>query len=502
MPRTSAAHVAALAAIAVAWLVTLPRLVPSTLRRPRHLHLRRGASSCRRPALRRRLGQQGPILLRRPCARQDRLPARGHRDRGICGCLWPPRGPLARHVRRGADRRLALVTGFRAIPLVLTGPAYGAGMTHLPGVALCLAVAPWPCARAGSWQACSGAPAATEELILPIAAGALLTAAWHHRTWLGVVRAALAPSPSPSVGLGAMWLRGELPGWISNPGLNRAYADGDALGLAIRPSSAICSTPSPRMGGVVELSRSRPCPSSSSAFGGHGAEPASRLTGRSDPGRVPAGDASPSSGTSRLATLVAAILASARPPPGRTTPVPLSSPGARPRARGLETDRPRCPPGVMRAGRPALARRRSSCWPPSSPLARCIPTTTWRRRGRRRAGSTASDASPPRVSCSTPAPGPDLRPGRRQRRPGARRRAPPTRPRVPPVPPLLLRGPAGPRPDLGLPPRADALIVDRTCGPSRRAGVERLRRTGPRARRHRLHCVPTPTSQVCVGELG
>lgn len=130
----------------------------------------------------------------------------------------------------GADRRLSVVAGLGATPLLLTGPAYESGMTHLPGLALLLgAVA---CAVRSRWVGAGvlvGLLLLTKLILAPVVAGALLVIALHRRSTgglAGLARAVAGAVALLAVGLGAMWLRGELPGWVENFRLNADYADG------------------------------------------------------------------------------------------------------------------------------------------------------------------------------------------------------------------------------------------------------------------------------------
>lgn len=131
----------------------------------------------------------------------------------------------------GAARAPALVAGLGATPLLLTGPAYETGMTHLPGIALLLAAV--ACAVRSRWVVAGvlvGLLLLTKLIIAPIAAGALLVLALHRRTGDGVgglVRAALSGVVALAAGVGCLWARGELPGWIDNFRLNADYADGE-----------------------------------------------------------------------------------------------------------------------------------------------------------------------------------------------------------------------------------------------------------------------------------
>ena len=217
-------------AVAVAWLVTLPRLVPSTF------------------------GDHGTyISVAERLLAGDRLYVDVWDNKDpfffvalALGRTVSPLGDIAVEAfwvlvaswavlvmaaSAGAERRLALATGFGAIPLVLTGPAYEPGMTHLPGVALSLAAV--ACAVRSRWVVAGvlvGLLLLTKLILAPIAAGALLVVALHRaRTGgsAGLLRAAAGCLGLLLVGLATMWLRGELAGWIRNFGLNRAYADGE-----------------------------------------------------------------------------------------------------------------------------------------------------------------------------------------------------------------------------------------------------------------------------------
>ncbi|MBC9821877.1 hypothetical protein [Terrabacter sp. MAHUQ-38] len=131
----------------------------------------------------------------------------------------------------GAARGLALVAGLGATPLLLTGPAYETGMTHLPGIAFVLAAL--ACAVRSRWilaGALVGLLLFTKLIIAPVAAGALLVVALHRRSVggiPGILRATIAGVMALGAGVTALWLRGELPGWLGNFKLNADYADGE-----------------------------------------------------------------------------------------------------------------------------------------------------------------------------------------------------------------------------------------------------------------------------------
>lgn len=130
----------------------------------------------------------------------------------------------------GADRGISAVAGFAATPLLLTGPAYESGMTHLPGLALLLGAVAAATRSRWVWAgALVGLLLLTKLILVPVVAGALLVVALHRRATgglAGLARAALAAAALLAAGVGAMWWRGELFGWIGNFRLNADYADG------------------------------------------------------------------------------------------------------------------------------------------------------------------------------------------------------------------------------------------------------------------------------------
>ena len=130
----------------------------------------------------------------------------------------------------GASGNLALVAGFGATPLLLTGAAYEPGLTHLPGIALLLAAA--ACAVRSRWVAAgvlAGLLLFTKLVLVPVLVGALVVVAVHRRGTdglSGVVRAALGAVGLVVVGVAAMALHGDLPGWVDNFRYNADYANG------------------------------------------------------------------------------------------------------------------------------------------------------------------------------------------------------------------------------------------------------------------------------------
>jgi hypothetical protein len=131
----------------------------------------------------------------------------------------------------GAARGLSLVAGFGATPLLLTGPAYQSGLTHLPGLALLLlSLASAVRSRWVLAGALVGLLLLTKPILTPVAVGALAVVAVHRRRsggLPGLARAAAAATVALAAGLGALWVRGDLSGWVANFRLNADYADGE-----------------------------------------------------------------------------------------------------------------------------------------------------------------------------------------------------------------------------------------------------------------------------------
>lgn len=128
----------------------------------------------------------------------------------------------------GVRRRMALLAALAGVPIVVTGAAYGPGMTHLPGVALCLAIAALSVRR--RWVlagALTGVLLFSKEIMVPIAAVAVLTAAWHHRSWRGFARAVASSVVVGAAVVAGLYARGELGGFISSITSNVDYADGN-----------------------------------------------------------------------------------------------------------------------------------------------------------------------------------------------------------------------------------------------------------------------------------
>ncbi|WP_028785683.1 hypothetical protein [Terracoccus sp. 273MFTsu3.1] len=223
-------RVVTVVAIVLAWVVTLPRLVPSTF------------------------GDHGTyVSVAERLLAGDRLYVDVWDNKDplfyyalALGRLVSPLADVALEVlwvlgaglsvlvlarSAGANRGLALVAGLGATPLLLTGPPYESGMTHLPGLALLLASV--ACAVRSRWVAAGvlvGLLLLTKLILAPVVAGALLVVALHRRPTgglAGLARAAAGASALLAVGLGAMWLRGELPGWVENFRLNADYAEGE-----------------------------------------------------------------------------------------------------------------------------------------------------------------------------------------------------------------------------------------------------------------------------------
>ena len=128
----------------------------------------------------------------------------------------------------GASRLLAAVAGFAGVPLLLTGPAYEPGMTHLPGVALTLAAV--AAAMRRRWVVAGllvALIAFTKAILAPAAAVAVVVVAVHRRSWAGLFRSVLAGAVAAAAGVLTLQLRGELGGWIDSYANNVEYAGGD-----------------------------------------------------------------------------------------------------------------------------------------------------------------------------------------------------------------------------------------------------------------------------------
>ncbi|TQM63972.1 hypothetical protein [Humibacillus xanthopallidus] len=222
----SGGSVAAMTGIVLVWLVTLPRMVPS-------LFGDHGSyvSMAERLLAGDRLyvdvvDNKGPLFYAELAAGRLVSP---YADIAI-EIAWVIIACLAvRSLARaaGVGCVVGLVVAFAGVPVVVTGNAYGPGMTHLPGVALCLAVAALAVRR--RWVVAgllTGVLLLSKEIMVPIAVAAILTAAWHRRTWLGVARAAASSVLLAAAVLVVMWVRGELGAFVDILVSNVQYADG------------------------------------------------------------------------------------------------------------------------------------------------------------------------------------------------------------------------------------------------------------------------------------
>ncbi|GAB3880147.1 glycosyltransferase family protein [Terrabacter terrigena] len=138
-----------------------------------------------------------------------------------CAAAWS----LSRTAGLGRSRAALLAA---LTPVVLTGPAYVPGMTHLPGVALTLGAVAAAVRR--RWVLAGAVTAIillTKITLAPVAVVGLLTCAWHHRSVSGGVRAALGGLAALGTGIGVLTVRDELGGWVLNLRANLLYADGE-----------------------------------------------------------------------------------------------------------------------------------------------------------------------------------------------------------------------------------------------------------------------------------
>jgi hypothetical protein len=128
---------------------------------------------------------------------------------------------------RGLGRTLSLLVSGLAL-LVLTGSAYIAGMTHLPGIALALAaIAP---AWRRHWVVAGiivGLVVLTKVTLAPVAAAGVLVCLWHCRSLPGLFRTAAGGVGALLAGAALLWGRGELTGWLASYRDNFAYSTGE-----------------------------------------------------------------------------------------------------------------------------------------------------------------------------------------------------------------------------------------------------------------------------------
>ncbi|GAB3067030.1 hypothetical protein GCM10027053_33140 [Intrasporangium mesophilum] len=128
----------------------------------------------------------------------------------------------------GVPRLLAFAAAFGGVPLLLTGAAYEPGMTHLPGVALILAAVAVAARR--RWVVAGIVVALIlflKLIVVPVAVAAVLVVAIHRRAWSGLLRAGAAAAVTAIAGVGVLWGRGELGGWLQTFEANVQYAEGD-----------------------------------------------------------------------------------------------------------------------------------------------------------------------------------------------------------------------------------------------------------------------------------
>ena len=234
---------AALACVAIAWIITLPRLVPSTF------------------------GDHGTFIsVAERLLAGDRLYVDVWDNKDpfffvalALGRTVSPLGDIALEAfwvlvaswstllmarSAGADRRLALATGFGAIPLAPHRSRLRARHDPPARRRTCLAVV--MCAVRSRWVLAGvlvGLLLLTKLILAPIAAGALLVVALHRGRagGTGLLGAIAGCLGLLLVGLGTMWLRGELPGWSSirpRPRVCRRRARGLAVRLGGRPPAA------------------------------------------------------------------------------------------------------------------------------------------------------------------------------------------------------------------------------------------------------------------------
>ena len=128
----------------------------------------------------------------------------------------------------GVPGRGATLTGWVVTPVLLTGAAYTPGMTHLPGIAVTLLI--FACALHGKWQSAGALMAILlllKLILIPIALVlALSVAAWPPQPLGRLGRAFLTFLGTAALFMGLLVLRGESHGYLSTQLGNVHYAGG------------------------------------------------------------------------------------------------------------------------------------------------------------------------------------------------------------------------------------------------------------------------------------
>jgi hypothetical protein len=130
----------------------------------------------------------------------------------------------------GLPGRQCVVVAWAAVPLLLTGSAYTAGLTHLPAIALSLCVLAAGLDRrwvlAGT---CLSLVVLLKLVLVPLALLLLVLAWWRDRRLAAALRVAVGVTLVLAPASAVMAARGELDGYLNMLLSNVDYAQGDGL---------------------------------------------------------------------------------------------------------------------------------------------------------------------------------------------------------------------------------------------------------------------------------
>lgn len=130
----------------------------------------------------------------------------------------------------GGGRCLARFAGWALTPIVLTGTAYDAGMTHLPASAACLGL--FTFVLHDRWAAGGAVLAALVFLkltMIPVALALMVVAIFVKGDRRGALRASLAALAFAGLFVGLMAVRGELFAYLTAQRLNVGYSGSELV---------------------------------------------------------------------------------------------------------------------------------------------------------------------------------------------------------------------------------------------------------------------------------
>jgi hypothetical protein len=126
-----------------------------------------------------------------------------------------------------SDFRDALLAGFIAAPIIMTGVYYFPGYTHLPAIALSFAAFAFAAAGRPVWSGFAlGLVVFANILVAPVAFAGVMALGWRRAKAAWYIRIALGGALSAALVAALLFLRGELQPFLNSLLLNLVYSQG------------------------------------------------------------------------------------------------------------------------------------------------------------------------------------------------------------------------------------------------------------------------------------